>query len=116
MNNPKNYVEQKLGVLSHLRDLFHQRARTREQLPLELTLVAADLGISIEDVQGTIAELIALDLVKPLDPNTAHLAVTQGECEITTNGLFFLHNYETSQHIRPLNTEWGRAGFGSASP
>lgn len=111
MSNKKNYVAMKIGVLEHLRDLFHRRARTREVLPLDFTLVAADLGVSEEDVSSTIAELCRLGLAKATNGKSNALAVSQGECEITDQGLTDLHHYEMSIHLSPQVTSLRPAGF-----
>lgn len=105
----KNYVQLKLGVLSHLRDLFHRQALTNEVLTLGLTLVAADLGVREEDVQSTIAELVALGLAQPT--SHAHLAAAQGEVEITKEGLSTLHNYEFAVHLPPSESSLRPVGF-----
>ncbi len=111
--NPRDHIAEKIGVLVHLRDLFHESAVTREKLPIELTLVAADLGIAEVVLQGTIAELVALDLAKPTS-SAKHLAVSQGECEITRGGLTYLHEYETALHVPSESRR--SIGFGGNRP
>lgn len=105
----KNYVELKLGVLQHLRDLFHRQALTNEQLTLELTFVAADLGVPMHDVQSTIAELMKLEFAKAT--SHSHLGPAQGEVEITKDGLSVLHNYEFSVYLPPSKTSLRKVGF-----
>lgn len=100
-------AEWKVGVLRHLRVLLHATAGTGVRLPLELTFVAAHLGISEQQVKGTIEELVLLEYVRPIDKNAPHLAVADGRCWITAEGLHYLNDWETLA----AEKKWGPVGF-----
>lgn len=107
-----DYIGLRIGVLRHLRDLFYRVAVRNDATALDLTFVAAALGLGEEFVQGAIAELIKLDHVEPTDSRMPHLAVQRGDCRITSSGLSFLHQYELAQHLPSVASAWKNpAGF-----
>lgn len=98
------YIEWKVAVLGHLRDLHHRRAPTNAKMHLNLDVVAADLGIATEQVQGVLSELILLGFVAETNKMNPHMAITDGECAITKDGMSFLHNHEAARAIPESNT------------
>lgn len=114
MDRQTDYLALKIAVLIHLRSLFYESPLGREPMPLELTLVAADLGVSVLLVQGTIRELLTLGLARPtrsVGDSAPHLAVAQGECEITPEGLNYLLQLDTAERMRYVAPSWGTAGL-----
>lgn len=103
--NILHHVDLKLGVLRHLRDMFHARALTNEVLPIELLTVANDLQTPIERVQGAVAELIALGLARPNAGAPPHTAVVDGRAEITEAGLGHLHHAEAERATALFNAD-----------
>ena len=104
MSGLLDHVELKLGVLRHLRDMFHARALTNEVLPIELLTVANDLKVPVETVQRVLAELVTLKLAAPNAGAPPHTAVADGRAEITEVGLGYLHNVE-SERATEANAE-----------
>jgi hypothetical protein len=94
-----NYLERKVRALEHFRRLHHQRALSNAKLHLNLDVVSIDLDITVEEVQGVISELMLLGFVESTNTMNPHMAITDGECAITKDGMIFLHNYETNQAI-----------------
>lgn len=105
MNGFLDHVELKLGVLRHLRDMFHARALTNEVLPIELLTVANDLQVSVDAVQRVLAELVALKLAAPNASAPPHTAIADGRAEITEAGLGYLHNVESERATARANAE-----------
>ncbi len=97
------HVELKLGVLRHLRDMFHERALTNEVLAIELLFVANDLQVSVARIQQVLAELIALRPATHNPDAPPHTAVVDGRAEITENGLGYLHQIETDRAMAAMN-------------
>jgi hypothetical protein len=95
-----DYIGLKIGVLRQLRELLYYVAARNDPTGLDLTFAAATLGQSPELVQGTIAELIKLGHVEPMDARMPHLAVQRGDCRITPQGLAFLEKYEMVDHLK----------------
>lgn len=103
-----HYARIKMAVLQHLRSIHWERAVSRQATPLELFVVAAELGADVKWVQGAIRELIDLGLARPIDRDSgAHLAVTEGACVITPTGLATLHEFESGFSIAPVRPDFG---------
>lgn len=98
IRNPGDYYNLKLEVLRFLREAFQMSTLTREKQPIDVERAADHLQISVEVIQGTLAELIRLQLAKPLPNTPEHLAAVHGACEITTKGLETLHEDEVWWH------------------
>jgi hypothetical protein len=96
-------VELKLGVLRHLRDMFHERALTNQILPIELITVANDLQVSESRIKQILAELIVLKLATHNPDAPPHTAVADGRAEITDAGLGYLHQVETDRANLAMN-------------
>lgn len=98
IRNPGDYYNLKLEVLRFLREAFQMSTLTRERQPIDVERAADHLQVSVEVVQGTLAELLRLQLAKPLPRVPEHLAATNGACEITTKGLETIHEDEVWWH------------------
>ena len=111
IRNPGDYYNLKLEVLRFLREAFQMATLTREKTPIDVDRAADHLQVSVEVVQGTLAELLRLQLAKPLPSTPEHLAAVFGRCEITTKGLETLHEDEVWWHRAQVD-----GGLGEALP
>lgn len=98
VRNPGDYYNLKLEVLRFLREAFHMASLTREKRPIDVDRAADLISVSPDVVRGTLAELIRLQLAKPLPETPEHLAAIHGALEITTKGLETLHEDEVWWH------------------
>lgn len=101
-----DHAKTKMGVLAMLRDTFYETAETRDRISIEPLMVANVLGVDVKYVKGAIAELMRLGMAQPI-PGAAspHLAVTQGEVEITATGLAALHEHEVGFPLPQLRSD-----------
>jgi hypothetical protein len=103
-------VELKVRLLQHMRALWYEGSETSHVADVNMAVVADLIGIPSALVSGLLKELFALGLVDSTG-QAPHLAYTDGRCQITVEGLKFLHDYEVSRQAPELHTQWGRVGF-----